>query len=74
MTFQKPYHGADRELEETLRRGESRTGEEPAPVTARGLIVTVAWVAALVVIGYILVGTGVISPDFCHGTMNPASC
>lgn len=74
MTFQKPYRGSEHELRETLRRGEARTGEEPAPVTTRGVLVTVAWVAILVAIGFVLVGTGIIDPSMCHGTLNPASC
>lgn len=74
MTFRDPYQGADEELRQVLHRGESRTGEEPAPVTARGVVLTVVWLTALVAIGFVLLQLGIIDPSMCHGTLNPASC
>lgn len=72
--FQEPYRSADEELAETLERGRRRAGPSGSPVTARGVAITVAWVAVLFAIGALLLVFGVIDTEFCHGTMNPASC
>lgn len=74
MTFQSPYRSSDQEAREVSRRVAEYRERHPSPVTARGLLIGAAWLAALVVIGFVLVGTGIIDPEFCHGTMNPASC
>lgn len=73
MTFQTPYRSSDDEARKALEAGERRMGEHPAPPSARGVVITLAWVAALAVIGWLLIQSGLLDPTFCH-TANPISC
>lgn len=73
--FGPPPRSTEQELEETLARGRRRFRQEPpsdfSPLT---ILKTLAWLAALVAIAFVLVQTGIIDPGFCDGTANPMSC
>lgn len=72
---QRPHSDADTELREILRRGESRVGRPSTERPSAGRTITLfAWLALLVLAAWILIQLGIVDPNLCHGTLNPASC
>lgn len=75
MAFGPPQpHSSQDEIEQTLRRGESKLERRERPLTVTSVAVVFGWAALLVLVAAVLIGLGLIDPEMCRGTMNPASC